>query len=158
MLVMRIGDAFTGAIRTGATGIFLVHNHPSGKLEPSDEDVRLTREVAEAGLLLGYTLLDHVIVARTGYRSLLDKTFMRAHSKRFNITNTVLRESSSGCYITEWRCVLCRERNRNTRLISRIASQSYTYLPSRCSHCGGFAWLRSTGESASKNAGAEGGQ
>ena len=156
MLVMRIGDAFSGAIRTSATGIFLIHNHPSGKLEPSDEDVRLTREVAEAGLLLGYTLLDHVIISRLGFRSLLDKSFMRAHAKRFNITNAVLRESPGGRCITEWRCAVCRERNRVSRLHSRSANESYTYLPSRCTHCGGFAWLRSASEARSKNAGAEG--
>jgi DNA repair protein RadC len=68
---IRTGDVFLDAIRSGAMGIVLVHNHPSGSLEPSNEDRELTRHVKEAGCLLGYPLLDHVIVANSGFRSLM---------------------------------------------------------------------------------------
>ena len=145
MLVMRIGDAFTGAIRNGASGIFLVHNHPSGLLEPSDEDLRLTRDVAEAGLLLGYNLLDHVIVSRCGHRSLLDRSFMRANARRLNITSAVLKESDSGRCVTEWRCVRCKNKNSQARFMVRSASRQSVFLPSRCAYCGSFAWLKSGG-------------
>jgi DNA repair protein RadC len=70
-LMVRVGDAFADAIRLSASGIFLVHNHPSGSLEPSREDLVLTRSVSQAGRLLGYPLFDHVIIARDGYRGLI---------------------------------------------------------------------------------------
>jgi DNA repair protein RadC len=70
LLVVRLGEAFQGAIRHAGSGIVLVHNHPSGSLTPSRHDMSLTRRAAEAGRLLGYPLLDHVIVSRKGFRSL----------------------------------------------------------------------------------------
>lgn len=70
-VTMRLGDAFAGAIRQSARSIILIHNHPSGSLHVSKEDVSLTRRVAEAGELLGYALLDHVILSRYGYRSVM---------------------------------------------------------------------------------------
>jgi len=72
-VTMRLGDAFHGAIRQGARGIILVHNHPSGSLRVSKEDKSLTERAADAGELLGYTLLDHVILSRYGYRSVMRK-------------------------------------------------------------------------------------
>jgi len=65
-----ISDVFKAAILSNANGIVLVHNHPSGQLEPSRDDLRLTRRVKEAGEILGIELLDHVIVAGTGFLSL----------------------------------------------------------------------------------------
>ncbi len=142
LLVMRIGDAFAGAIRSAASGIFLVHNHPSGSLEASDEDLRLTREVAEAGLLLGYNLVDHVIISRLGHRSLLDRSFLRAHAKRLHITNTVQRDRQGESTVTEWRCLTCKSKNSRTSHVLRSSSKQCAYLPSRCAHCGSFAWLK----------------
>ena len=66
-------ELFLPAILNAASEIILVHNHPSGDLTPSEEDLALTRRVAEAGRLLGIELLDHVIVSRTGYRSLREE-------------------------------------------------------------------------------------
>ena len=68
---VRIGDVFQDAVKSGAMAIVLIHNHPSGSLDPSKEDRELTRNVKEAGCLLGYPLLDHVIVANTGFCSLM---------------------------------------------------------------------------------------
>jgi len=53
-----------------ALGFILVHNHPSGSLEPSPEDLEFTRGVQRAGELMGIELYDHLIVARSGYASL----------------------------------------------------------------------------------------
>jgi DNA repair protein RadC len=56
------------AVRTGAAGIVLAHNHPSGQASPSAEDIRVTHAVAHAAALLDIHLVDHVIVAgRTWY-------------------------------------------------------------------------------------------
>lgn len=54
------------ALREGAAGVVVVHNHPSGDPEPSADDVVLTRRLEEAGVVLGVPLLDHVIVGEGG--------------------------------------------------------------------------------------------
>ena len=58
------------ALQLGASAIIMVHNHPSGDPTPSDADVEMTREVQDAGKMLGVTLHDHVIIARGGHTSL----------------------------------------------------------------------------------------
>jgi DNA repair protein RadC len=55
-----------------------VHNHPSGDPSASEEDVRFTAQVARAADIVGVPLLDHVIVGRHGYTSLLDDGLLRA--------------------------------------------------------------------------------
>ncbi|MDE2620084.1 MAG: DNA repair protein RadC [Sphingomonadales bacterium] len=61
------------ALDIGAAALILVHNHPSGSPEPSRADIQITHRIAEAGRLLGITVHDHVIVARTGHVSLRAK-------------------------------------------------------------------------------------
>ncbi len=56
-----------------AAGFILVHNHPSGCLDPSPEDVEFTRAVRRAGELMGIELYDHLVVARGGYTSLRER-------------------------------------------------------------------------------------
>jgi DNA repair protein RadC len=63
---------FKPAIDALAPSIILVHNHPSGNLKPSSEDINLTRKLKEAGKLLDIAILDHVIVSHTGYYSFND--------------------------------------------------------------------------------------
>jgi len=65
-------DVLSPALRDGASAIVLIHNHPSGDPTPSAEDITMTRAVRAAGELLGVPLIDHVVVARTGARSLCD--------------------------------------------------------------------------------------
>jgi DNA repair protein RadC len=67
-----VGDCFREALRIGAASIILVHNHPSGDAAPSPEDVRVTHDVAKAAELLGVELLDHIVIGRPGYSSLLE--------------------------------------------------------------------------------------
>jgi DNA repair protein RadC len=57
------------ALEIGATGIILVHNHPSGDHQPSKGDVDATRRIAQAALILGICLHDHIIVSRAGWTS-----------------------------------------------------------------------------------------
>lgn len=61
------------AIDTLATGVFLVHNHPSGSLKPSSADDRLTKQVKECLNLLNIRLIDHLILADGGYYSYADQ-------------------------------------------------------------------------------------
>lgn len=69
---IELVDVFTPLVRLRAHAFVLVHNHPSGTLAPSNEDVVLTNRVAEAGALLCIKLLDHIIVARGGAFSFYD--------------------------------------------------------------------------------------
>jgi len=59
-------EIFAPAIGKAAAGVILVHNHPSGDPSPSDEDIRLTKRIAQAGQIMGIELLDHLIVAERG--------------------------------------------------------------------------------------------
>jgi len=62
-----------GALLTSAIAIVLFHNHPSGKLKPSNSDLQLTEEIKEASKVLNIKLLDHIIVAEQGYYSFADE-------------------------------------------------------------------------------------
>lgn len=66
------------ALREGAAGVIVVHNHPSGEPEPSEDDVLLTRRLEEAGIVLGVPLLDHVIVAEGGGYSFAERGLLGA--------------------------------------------------------------------------------
>ena len=63
-------EVFAEAITDRAASVILVHNHPSGTLEPSTQDIGITRQLVEAGSILGIRVLDHVIVTKKGYVSL----------------------------------------------------------------------------------------
>lgn len=66
-------DVFKEAIRNNAAGIILVHNHPSGDPEPSEEDRLVTEKITEAGELLQIPVLDHVIIGYREYFSFREK-------------------------------------------------------------------------------------
>lgn len=63
-------QVFASALRNSATFIVLVHNHPSGNPEPSQEDLAVTKKIAKIGRMLGVVLQDHVIVGRDSFVSL----------------------------------------------------------------------------------------
>ena len=67
-------EVFREAIRQSATNIIIAHNHPSGNLEPSNEDILLTEQLLEAADLLKIALLDHLILGNGDYQSLRQKT------------------------------------------------------------------------------------
>jgi DNA repair protein RadC len=69
-------EVFEPAVKNLAASIIVAHNHPSGCLEPSDEDLSLTKRLSQAGKLLGIELLDHVIVTREGFMSFKQKGLM----------------------------------------------------------------------------------
>jgi DNA repair protein RadC len=53
---------FQAAIKSNASGIIVCHNHPSGNLNPSESDTKLTQKIKEAGNLMDIQLLDHLIL------------------------------------------------------------------------------------------------
>jgi len=65
-----IREIMRRALDLHATAIIVVHNHPSGDPSPSQQDIRLTRDLAEAGRHLKVTLHDHIIVGASGHKSL----------------------------------------------------------------------------------------
>ncbi len=66
-------ETFACALEDRAVGIMIAHNHPSGSLDPSTDDLAVTRRLAEAGRMLGIPLLDHLIVTTEGYTSLRER-------------------------------------------------------------------------------------
>lgn len=66
-------EVFAEAITDRAASIICAHNHPSGSLEPSSQDIQITRQLKDAGTTLGIQLLDHIIVTKDGFFSLKEK-------------------------------------------------------------------------------------
>lgn len=69
---------FQKAILENAAAIICLHNHPSGNLEPSREDIRVTRQLAEAGKIMGIPVHDHLIIAGRGFTSLAERGLIGA--------------------------------------------------------------------------------
>jgi DNA repair protein RadC len=57
-------EVFREAIRSGAGALILAHNHPSGDVTPSAEDVRITRQLVQTGRIVDIKVMDHVIIGR----------------------------------------------------------------------------------------------
>lgn len=66
-------EIFQPAISEGAVAVILIHNHPSGDPNPSEEDIETTKQLAAAGKIMGIEILDHVIIGDKKYYSLRDK-------------------------------------------------------------------------------------
>ena len=63
-------EVFADAITDRAASIIVAHNHPSGNLEPSSADCEVTKRIRDAATLVGVSLLDHVIVTKTGFQAI----------------------------------------------------------------------------------------
>ncbi|MES2872095.1 MAG: JAB domain-containing protein [Bacteroidota bacterium] len=63
---------FAAALTGCASSIILAHNHPSGNLKPSDQDISLTNKLKNGGLLLDIMVVDHIIITSEGYYSFAD--------------------------------------------------------------------------------------
>jgi DNA repair protein RadC len=70
--VVDIRIIFTAALKSNATSIIMMHNHPSGTLIASQADIAITQKVKEAGRLLEISLLDHLIITSESYFSFAD--------------------------------------------------------------------------------------
>lgn len=66
-------EVFEPAIKNLAAGVVLIHNHPSGDTNPSDNDLILTRKFIKAGDIMGIEIIDHLIVSRDSYYSFKEK-------------------------------------------------------------------------------------
>lgn len=75
-IVISPREVFAMAIRKGAIGIILAHNHPSGDPEPSADDMEATKRMIEAGKILGIKVYDHIIIGDGRYISFLEQNMM----------------------------------------------------------------------------------
>lgn len=70
---VRVAEVFRAAIRRNATALIVAHNHPSGLVVPSPDDIRMTRDLVQAGQLLDVEVLDHLIIGTDCYTSLHER-------------------------------------------------------------------------------------
>ena len=66
-------EVFADALTDRAAGIIIAHNHPSGNLEASKEDINITNRLKEGAKLLGIDLIDHIIFSKDGFISLQEQ-------------------------------------------------------------------------------------
>jgi DNA repair protein RadC len=71
--VVHPREVFREAIKKNSTAIILAHNHPSGSLVVSPEDKEVTDRLIKAGEIIGISVLDHVIIAKTGHKSMREE-------------------------------------------------------------------------------------
>ena len=69
-------EVFRPAIVESAAAIVLSHNHPSNRLDPSPEDLEITRRLQDAGEILGIPVLDHLVIGRSGFLSMVERGLM----------------------------------------------------------------------------------
>jgi len=65
-------EVFTEAIKNKAASVIFAHNHPSGDAEPSEDDLETTKQLTDAGKILGIEVVDHIIVTKDSYFSFKD--------------------------------------------------------------------------------------
>jgi DNA repair protein RadC len=74
--IVDVRVAYQVALKANATSIIIAHNHPSGNLDPSEADKKITRQIKEAGKILDIPLLDHIILTEDGYMSMADDGYL----------------------------------------------------------------------------------
>jgi DNA repair protein RadC len=94
-------EVFVRAIRDMAAAVIVCHNHPSGRLTPSEEDAAVTRNLSEAGEVVGIRLLDHLIFTKKGYFSFRKEGYFQEYDEPGNdaftrATNAADEENEGG--------------------------------------------------------------
>ena len=69
-------EIFKEAYLSGATSIICIHNHPSGEIKPSKQDIELTNNLIKAGLMLGIKIDDHIIIGKEKYYSFFENNLI----------------------------------------------------------------------------------
>lgn len=67
----KVSNLFKPLLLSNSDKFILVHNHPSGDATPSQEDIKMTKQVKDASKLMGIMLLDHIIISDTNYTSIV---------------------------------------------------------------------------------------
>lgn len=71
--VVHPREIFKAAIENNSASVILLHNHPSGNTEPSNEDIKITRKLVEAGKIMDIPVFDHIIIAGDTYTSFVER-------------------------------------------------------------------------------------
>lgn len=74
--IVHCREVFRPAIVENAAALLLSHNHPSNRLDPSSQDLDITKRLQDAGELLGIPVLDHLIIGRSGFYSMVEHGLM----------------------------------------------------------------------------------
>lgn len=74
-------EVFRPAIEYSAAAVIVAHNHPSDVCKPNDKDIEITKQLVEAGNILGIDLLDHLIITKNKFTSILDEYFEKHKNK-----------------------------------------------------------------------------
>jgi DNA repair protein RadC len=69
-------EVFKVAIKKSSNSIILVHNHPSGDVTPSDEDIKITKRLIGSGEIIGIKVIDHIIIGNENYLSMKEKNYI----------------------------------------------------------------------------------
>jgi DNA repair protein RadC len=75
-------DILKSAILANAAAIVVCHNHPSGPLTPSPQDLKMTDKLVKAGEILGIKVWDHLIISHEGFRSIMDESKPKRKEKK----------------------------------------------------------------------------
>ena len=71
--VVHPREIFKVAIENNSASIILIHNHPSGNPDPSNEDIAITKKVVEGGKMLNIPVFDHIIIAGNNFTSFVER-------------------------------------------------------------------------------------
>ena len=71
--IIRVGEVFKEAVRRNSAALIVAHNHPSADVEPSAEDLLVTRQIIDAGKLLDVEALDHLVIGQGRFCSLRER-------------------------------------------------------------------------------------
>lgn len=74
--VVDVRNIFMTFLLSGGNNLFLVHNHPSGSVEPSNEDIELTKRISSCADLLNVSFLDHIIIGKNNFYSFKDNDLL----------------------------------------------------------------------------------
>src|SRR5262249_7279584 len=77
--LIRVGEVYKEALRRNSAAIIVAHNHPSGDVMPSPEDVLVTKEIVRAGELLDVECLDHMVIGSDKWLSMREKGLGFSH-------------------------------------------------------------------------------
>jgi len=69
-------EVFRRAVVTNCASIILAHNHPSGNIEPSNEDIMLTKKLVEAGKIIDINIFDHIVFGENSYTSFVERRLL----------------------------------------------------------------------------------
>lgn len=89
---VRARETFRPAITDGASAVVIVHNHPSGDVTPSREDIEATKVLVDAGRIIGIPVFDHVIIGRDGNGYAAHLSLRERNLCTFNYHITIKKE------------------------------------------------------------------